>query len=457
MNFTSLLLYLFLAQASGPGNSYYLSPTGNDANDGQTERTAWRSLDRINRVRLRSGDRVLLQGGGVFEGQILLDENDRGTARRPIVIDSYGRGRARLRAGKGTAITVHNTDGISIGNLDLVGDGVGANTGNGVELLADDPALDLSGVRVAHCLARGFGGYGFLVHAQKSSECGFDKVTIQHCAATENGEAGIGALAFYPAISHHNLEVLDCKAYLNRGILTKTAGHSGNGIVLGGVDGALIARCEAWKNGADNRSTWGGPVGIWLWCCRNGRIEHSESHDNFAGLAYDGGGFDLDGGCENCSISHCRSWSNEGAGYLLCEFGSLQPFRNNLIEHNTSRNDGLKNSYGGITVSAPTDEFCVTTTIVRHNKVYVSGQAAHSGKPAAVYLYAHHFRSIDFSHNLFQVGDGASLLRCDTLWKTGWTDFRRNRFQLPSGELPIDYTGKSTVPDEAWRKALGME
>ena len=94
----------------------------------------------------------------------------------------------------------------------------------------------------------GFHFYGIFVQSDKDTACGFNDVRIVNCTATENGEAGIGSLGMYPAIPHRNFVILKCKAFNNRGILTKTDNHSGNGIVLSGIDNFLIDSCEAYEN-----------------------------------------------------------------------------------------------------------------------------------------------------------------------------------------------------------------
>jgi hypothetical protein len=452
----TLLVFLYILNAY-PSTTYYLSPSGDDLLDGKSRSTAWRSLHRLNNHKLAPGDRVLLEGGAVFEGTLLLDVNDGSEGRKPLIISSYGKGKARIEAGSGSGIFAVNVSGLCLSNLIVNGNGVGQNGATGIEFLANDPSISPSDIRIENCEVKGFGKYGILINAANDWRCGYSRVRIAQCTATGNGEAGIASLAMFPNISHRDLEVVYCKAFLNKGILTKTENHSGNGIVLSGADGVRIAHCEAWENGEHNRSLGGGPVGIWLWACRNGVIERCTAHHNHAGRFYDGGGFDLDGGAENCTIRHCHSYQNEGAGYLLCEFGSTLPFRNNVVEHCTSTNDGLKNSYGGITLSAPREDFRITNTIVRHNKVTVSGENVVDGRPTALYFDEHHYRGIEFYDNEFKVEVGADLLRCDTVFQREWASFRKNRFQLPPGEFPVRCERNPGVAQNQWKVLLGLD
>ncbi len=50
------------------GTVYYISPSGNDANDGTSPETAWKNVDAINlhSDQIRSGDAVLFERGGIY-------------------------------------------------------------------------------------------------------------------------------------------------------------------------------------------------------------------------------------------------------------------------------------------------------------------------------------------------------------------------------------------------------
>ncbi|MBK6343083.1 MAG: hypothetical protein IPF41_10985 [Flavobacteriales bacterium] len=48
--------------------TYYISPTGNDSNNGTSQATAWRTINRANQISssFQPGDRILFQRGGVY-------------------------------------------------------------------------------------------------------------------------------------------------------------------------------------------------------------------------------------------------------------------------------------------------------------------------------------------------------------------------------------------------------
>ncbi len=88
------------------GATYYISPTGDDANDGTTPETAWKTVDAVmaHDDLIKAGDGVLFERGGVYRSQITLDAESpdlsRGNPPLPTVIyaksgvsyGAYGKG-----------------------------------------------------------------------------------------------------------------------------------------------------------------------------------------------------------------------------------------------------------------------------------------------------------------------------------------------------------------------------
>lgn len=71
---------------------YYVSPTGNDSNNGTSQSTPWRTIARVQQLEyyFQPGDQVLFQRGGTYPGQININAN--GTSASPIIIGAYGTG-----------------------------------------------------------------------------------------------------------------------------------------------------------------------------------------------------------------------------------------------------------------------------------------------------------------------------------------------------------------------------
>ncbi len=410
------LSLLFSASLPAQQKNYYLSAGGNDANDGSSKQTAWRSLEKVNHIDFKPGDSLLMEGGATFNGTIKLTSFDNGSAAMPVVFTSYGENKAIINAEQGDGLLAINTSFLKLSSLSFVGSGVDKNKGSGIHFYANNSINNPSKIEVTNCDAKGFNMHGIVFGVNdKISFKGYRQVRITHCNASENGQSGIASYGSHMGFQHYDFYIAYCKAFRNRGILSKTENHSGNGIVMGMVNGLLIEYCEAFENGSDNRCTAGGPVGIWVWMCKNAAIQYCSSHHNYAGLTKDGGGFDIDGGASNCILQYNYSYNNEGAGYLLAEYGAAFPFTNNIIRFNISVNDGRKNGYGGISVWGAAKEYSVTNTYVYNNTIYVDDKNVVNGKPAAITTLGPHFKNVIIANNIFVTNGNVNFINCDSV------------------------------------------
>jgi len=227
---------------------YYVNGSGGDGNSGTSPGAAWRSLARVSQTAFAAGDRILLAGGQTFTGSIAFGSDDRGTPSAPIVLTSYGVGRATIAAGSGSGVYAYNTSGLTISNLIVAGSGAMSNTESGVEFFADlsGGVLLLAGIRIDDVDVSGFGQRGISVGSWDGTT-GYRDVVVTGVAAHDNGLAGIATFAAVPNV-HQNVYVGYCGAYNNTGVPGWPV-NSGNGIVLGNVAGATIERSAANGNG----------------------------------------------------------------------------------------------------------------------------------------------------------------------------------------------------------------
>lgn len=442
-------------------NTYYLRASGNDHNAGTSPQSAWRTLARVREVRLTAGDSVLLEGGQTFSGSLSFDASVRGSADRPIVIGSYGKGRATIAAGDGRAIFLHNTAGFVIRGLILAGGwDAGRQTGSteaGLDLFNDLPGgKKLDFIRIQNVEARGFkqGGIQIAASPADGSKSGFRDVRIEHCVCHDNASAGIASWGPFNekavGYAHSQLTIAHCTTYNNRGIV-KNDSHSGSGIVLGDVQDALIERCVAYENGDLCRHTGGGPVGIWAWDSDRVVIQHNEAYRNHTGANADGGGFDLDGGVTNSVMQYNYSHDNDGAGYLFAQFGGARPFFNNIARFNISENDGRKNGYAGFQFWNGWNG--VRDCEVYHNTVFVSPSKT-GGAPRAV-RFMTATENVSLRNNLFVTTDGLPLIEIEQ--KPDGFRFEGNAYWSSGAAFKILWSGKTYDTLEAWRNATGQE
>jgi hypothetical protein len=285
---------------------------------------------------LNHGDTILFEGGAVFNGTFYLDSIDSGDEDGYVIAGSYGIGKAVIDGGKKEGIVINNAEYFKISNI--VVRGSGRKTGNSSDgiLVQTSDFFTLDDMEVF-----GFQHSGININGSKNAK-------LTRISAHDNGFAGINVSGNHVNDSllfdNENLYIGHCTAFNNPGDPTVLKNHSGNGIVASSVDGGTIEYCVAFGNGWDMPWTGNGPVGIWIWDCNNVTIQYCMSHDNKTNpVAADGGGFDLDGGVSNSLIQYCLSWSNQGPGIGLFEFGASKKWENNVVRYNVSRNDGLLN------------------------------------------------------------------------------------------------------------------
>ena len=83
---------LALSIPAAYATNYYVAPTGNDGNNGTSEATAWKTIDRVNQsaFTFQPGDKILFQRGGTYRGEVILGVS--GTPSQPITVGAYGSG-----------------------------------------------------------------------------------------------------------------------------------------------------------------------------------------------------------------------------------------------------------------------------------------------------------------------------------------------------------------------------
>jgi Right handed beta helix region len=307
---------------------YYVDTTGNDDNPG-TKISPFKTIQKINTIHLKPGDAISFKSGQTFKGTVKINEDIKGDKLHPIIIRSYGKGRATINGDSVSAISLYKTSYISINNLILTG--IGRKGGN------HKPGLDVaysSHININNIDISGFQKAGLSVYISSY-------VTAKSVNTHDNGYAGISLLGTYGHKNVSDIKVINCRAENNPGDPTELDNHSGNGIVAGFCRNILIDGCTANNNGWDMPRVGNGPVGIWAYEADNVVIQHCLAYQNKTHKgADDGGGFDFDGGVTNSIIQYCVSYENQGAGYCLFQYAGAGPWHHNIVRYNIGENDG---------------------------------------------------------------------------------------------------------------------
>ncbi len=364
----------FLAGAACEASAatYYVSGTGNDANSGMSSESAWKTVGKVNAARFFAGDRILFAGGQTFDGSLYFDSADRGTSKNPILVSSYGTGRAKISSGAAHGLFAYNTGGFVVRNLNFAGNGLHATDKSGIFFFVDLGAdTKLPGIRIRYVTASGYGNSGILVGAWNKSS-GYKGIRVTNARVHHNGKAGLSIYGYsapgFAGQAHEDVYIGHVIANDNPGIAGLSR-PSGSGILVGQVNHAVIERSLAYNNGARNTNA-DGPVGIWTYGSNDVVIQYNESHHNRTNSTGDGGGFDLDGGTTRSIIQYNYSHDNDGPGLMICQYGGAAPNVGNVIRYNVSQNDGRKNNKGGI--SLWNENNVMTDAEVYNNTVYMS-------------------------------------------------------------------------------------
>ncbi|MBA2707861.1 MAG: hypothetical protein H0U59_08675 [Gemmatimonadaceae bacterium] len=309
---------------------------------------------------------------------IVLDANDSGSVKQPLIIGTYGKKKVpKISAGYGSGISIVNASNVQVFNLMIVGtwnalNSTGQSAGAGIDLVSTFPGdVKQSNIAIGGVESKGFRWAGIRIGGY-NEKAGFNGVSINNTRVRWNGDAGIVSQGVFNKSStdfaHSNIEIARSRVSNNTGIADKGT-NTGSGIQLADVDGAIVQRNIVYENGKFQDNAEGGPVGIWAFDSNNVTFQYNESFANQTGSGKDGAGFDLDGSVTNSVIQYNYSHDNQGPGFLLAHFGGFRPFGNNVVRYNVSQNDARRNNYGGITLTG--GEF-MTNVIVEHNTVFVS-------------------------------------------------------------------------------------
>lgn len=166
--------------------TYFVSPQGNDRNAGTSPTTAWRTINQVNSVGFRPGDKILFEGGATFKGNLVFDSQDIG----PITVGSYGNRPAIILAGNQTGISVSDAGHFTIADLQVIGSGYATNRGDGIRFTSDLPGVAQSGISVDSVVVSGFGQVGIDFLGSNGSR-DFENVSVTFASANDNGNGGV--------------------------------------------------------------------------------------------------------------------------------------------------------------------------------------------------------------------------------------------------------------------------
>ncbi|MEV8319812.1 right-handed parallel beta-helix repeat-containing protein [Streptomyces sp. NPDC059900] len=436
--------------------TYYVSTRGDDENNGSSPGQAWRSLARAERSALGPGDRLLLEGGARFTGTITLGGTEAGSAERPVVVGSYGEGRATIEAEGSPGVSVHNTAGVQIRDLDITGDRAAYSRDGGINLYADRPGGGkLDGVSVTDVTVTGF-QVGIAVGGIEKGN-GFKNVTIRQAKLHGNKDAGLLTYGpqfdpAQPAWAHEDVDVSDVEAHRNTGDPDADDRHTGDGIILGAVRHATVRDSSAHDNGSTSSGRApSGPVGIWAYDAKDVLLEHNTAYRNHTGSEVDGAGFGFDENVSDSTIQYNLAFHNDGPGFYAYTRKANGAHTDNTIRYNLTADDGRKlPRFGGLAVYGHD----VRNLQIYQNTVVMT--APENGKSGPALRLMDGQTGVSVRNNNF-VTDGSPLVLADGGLTAENVIAQGNNYRAPQGKWAVQwgdhvYTGLGT-----WRTATGQE
>lgn len=347
-----------LLAAKAIGTVYYVdSSEGNDNNDGISINGAWKTLDKVNSIQFKPGDKVLFRAGGSWKG--MLNPKGSGSPERCISIDMYGEGSKPLIYGDGSVdscVKLRNQSYWEISNLEITNksDKPGDYRGISVEGIDSgtlehiyikncyihDVAGELKGFKTNNTgyeLGKRTGGIVFWTDSEKGLKTKFNDILIQnnkikfcsfggiifkqtnkyHWALREGG---INDPNWYP---HTNITIKD--NYFNQ-----DTENSCVAILLTSVKKAVINNNMVYKPGQ---------AGIEVNYVKDCLVENNEVY----GSSLKGGGIDYCGldfdRCTDNTTWQYNYINNCGTGILICHAVDSWDFgENNIVRYNIFQN-----------------------------------------------------------------------------------------------------------------------
>ncbi|WP_430814967.1 right-handed parallel beta-helix repeat-containing protein [Carboxylicivirga sp. RSCT41] len=338
-------------------NTYYVdAKNGSDSNNGLSPNAAIKTLERVSNLVLKSGDKVLLANGQVFNGSLEL-RNVRGSKDHPITVSNYSLDKSDLgilpiidAKGYRNGLLLMNCSHFTISNLQITADAGGVPdslvTKNDMRCgvlitcnkAAEYESVRLSGLQIKDVFyadkgvvrskketnsANGTQAYGWGIRLiNRTNGAVLKHMTIENCHVENVGHTGIKATGGKNSI-------VNLKLYNNTVTQTGGPGMQMSGLLNGHVKGNTIT----YSGSTTDTRKWGRGSGLWTWGCSKVLIEHNTFR--FANGPADSAGCHIDFNCDNVIVQYNVSEGNAGG---FCEI--LGNNYNCAYRYNISINDG---------------------------------------------------------------------------------------------------------------------
>lgn len=366
-------------------HEWYFAANGVDSNNCHSTTTPCQTIGKFNGLTLVPGDKVFWRGGDSFAGTPMITRTQvpsKGDKNNPIVIDSYGTGKATILANnpgvigaslgpKSFGVLIDAVSGITWQNINVSANGTPTQFGIMVQNSLGAIAEPADTITVQGNDVSGF----HLPTGQATSDFSAE-IFITGWAYPPGGTPVCGNLANIKVLNNsvhgvngvtslddNGITGQDCRNIFNATYSGNTvfnlgghAGSNGNGIIFIGVNGGLAER-NLVHDIAANTGACGGPVGIWTYHSDSIVLQLNEVHHVHPLTWVDGscdyGAFDADSGSTNITIQYNYGHHNDGPCVLVYG-GEGLPHGPTIIRYNICVENALTLNDGGGEISMPT-------------------------------------------------------------------------------------------------------
>ena len=430
-----------------PGRTYHVdSEGGDDARDGLTPATAWKSFANVTNLTLGPGERLLLKRGSVFNEELTLSA--RGSAENWAEIGAYGEGMCpQIRRNR----HLNDRCGLILDPSYLaVRDLIFCNAGSGFSLVCDAPGT--GHVLVERCLAHHVEGmYRFNSHGipEWRDEPGAVGRGGRSCGIWAGGNRAryivMRDCESYQCSSGFSVRGYD--TFVNRMFCHDNYAHNTSPHPYNCASRSWMTDClfdaSGWHAAAGTMGVMlAGNCGYVIRGCHFINQPDSGSPDQ--------GGIDFEAGGENCVVEDCTFRNNAGAAIEVLGLRSPQTRNVHIRRCKFDRNNySRKNGPAEIQVwgspNTPRDVACSNGLIEDNGFVLIPGIPFYVNEsPTTNDWTLANNRQFDFSKDLdraFPYVDPPAVAICGEVW----TD-------KPEAALSATVAGKAAL---AWEQVEG--
>lgn len=353
--FALILIFLFtLVISKGIAKEYYVHPVyGNDLKTGNSKKNAFKTLQRITRIKFLPGDKLILASGQIYS-ESLNFINQNGTLQSPIEITAIDWDKKKSKKSAiidfkslTNGVLIEDCSFITLSNITLTGNGYVTQDENlkmrcGLLLNSTNSKL-MEHILIQNVVikdvfyenpgfirgkdevrtANGTQKYGWGIRLINSkSENSMENITIKNCNVNSVCHTGI-------KLTGNNKNIKKIRILNN-----KIENTGGPGIQMSETEAVYVSNNRVSHSGCnDDSRKWGRGSGLWTWGSSNVLIENNEFL--YANGPGDSAGAHIDYNCDNIVLQYNLSAYNSGG---FCEI--LGNNYNCIYRYNISVNDG---------------------------------------------------------------------------------------------------------------------